>query len=203
VTKLIHEYPQFLLLENGLVKATHNLGVRIQYSLEVGDLLATVISTQEMEPVEKEELKKGHKRSKNLRKKQRMGDAGNNRAPNGTNKNVHLEEEAKLALLIKFGCQPKPFFYYHTLLHPDLLSYQEAWRIASGDNELGEWCVGAHFEQSVCPMDHDLVLFYAFKPGYSPQDLAQVIEANKPFALITCRDSSAEEAPTRRAIVAP
>jgi len=138
--------------------------------------------------------KKSHTLSKNLRKKQRtLGDAGNNQTPN--HENVHLEEEAKLALLTKFGCQPKPFFYYHTLLHPDLSSYQEAWRIASGNNELDEWCIGAHFEQSVCPMEHDLVLFYAFKSGYSPQDLAQVIEANKPFAVITCGDSSTNEVP--------
>jgi hypothetical protein len=46
---------------------------------------------------------------------------------------------------------------------------------------------------SICSMGHDLVLFYAFKPGYSLQDLGQVIEANKPLVVITCGESSLDE----------
>jgi hypothetical protein len=55
-----------------------------------------------------------------------------------------------------------------------------------------EWCVGAHFEQYL-PYGSQLGLIYAFKPGYSPQDLSQVIEANKPLAVITCGESSSDE----------
>jgi len=110
VTKLAEKYPQFLSLENGLVKSTYNLG-NIQYSLEAKEFLATLSQPQEVEPEEKKGRKKSHTVSKNLRKKQRMlSDANNNQKQNDTNKNTHLEEEAKLALLTKFGCQPKPFF---------------------------------------------------------------------------------------------
>jgi hypothetical protein len=83
--------------------------------------------------VESVEFKKGHKRSKNLRKKQRIVDsANNNQMPSHlqshANNNTHFEEAARLSLLNRFGCLSNPF-YYHTLLHPDLSSYQQAWRI--------------------------------------------------------------------------
>jgi len=105
----------------------------------------------------------------------------NQKANNDSN-----ELRARSKLLRRFGCNISAPFFYHTALHHDLSSYQEAWNILIDKNRTDGVSVGAHFVQNICPSGHDQVIFYLFSPDYSPQDLSTVVTLAQPLASIIC-----------------